>query len=344
MKSSVFAVLFLILLITSYSFADDWIKTSDAPLGTSQFKVATGIDNGAAVQFVVAADGAGLFRSTDDGLTWQNIGLVGKGLQSMVDNPDNEGEYIVAATDGVYKTTDGGTNWQLITTGLGGLQTTKILRLEDLGFNLFAVGTVGGGSFNSTDGGESWQKLGTGLENKTVTSIEYPKIGNLNVLFATTQEDGAWEYDSGNNTWNQINDGNNNLFGTTAIAAHRNGQLHLASSPQVYTSPRNPVLWQPVFEFDFANTIIVSPDDQVFVSSYGDGVIRRGVSPGTWSDFSTGIPEDPDGYKDIGNLAFIDLSFSFDHPEENKYQGINNYIWAACIPLHPSMTPIFTEL
>ena len=98
-------------------------------LGANQFKIETGIDNGSDVQFVVSANGAGLFKSTDDGTTWENIGLVGVGITAIWDHPGNAGEYVVSASDGVHKTTDGGTTWQHYTSGIEGLFITDIVRI-----------------------------------------------------------------------------------------------------------------------------------------------------------------------------------------------------------------------
>jgi len=302
MKSSysVVMVLFLILLYSSTSLADDWVKTSDPPAGANQFKVATGVDNGSPVQFILETSGLGLFKSTDDGTAWENIGLKGIGITAIVDNLGNAGEYIVSASDGVYKTTDGGTNWQHYTAGIEGLFITDIVRIT---LNSFAVGTVGNGVFNSTDGGETWQQMGTGLENKTVTSVELITFSTVNDgLYATTQEDGVWVYDPFAGTWAPINDGNNNLVGTTAIAGDTQGNLFLASSPNILSSPSMPVFWQVETEHDFTNTIVATPDDQVFASSFGNGVKRR-TSPGDWTPFSTGLPSDNDGFIDVINIV-----------------------------------------
>lgn len=312
------AAVFLMLLLSSNSLSQEWELKSYPPAGADQFEVETGNENGSYVQFLLETSGLGLFKSTDDGTNWENIGLVGKGLTAIVDNPFNTGEYAVSTSDGIYKTTDGGTNWQQNTSGIEGLFITEIIRLVPN--NNLAIGTVGNGVFTSTDGGENWQQMGTGLENKTVTSLEFIFVSPTAVgLYATTQEDGAWVYDFLDDTWAPINDGNNNLFGTTAIAGN-NSNLYMAASPNIYSSPTDPVFWQQETQFDFVNTILVLPNGTVVASSFGEGIKKR-RSPGVWDDFSAGLPSDNDGFIDVINMV----------------SDGRGYIFAAIDPLEPGI-------
>jgi hypothetical protein len=67
--------------------------------------------------------GNGIYKSTDGGKTWQNVGLTGSAaIGRIVVNPDNPNEVWVAAAGsiytsspqrGIYHTTDGGKTWQL---------------------------------------------------------------------------------------------------------------------------------------------------------------------------------------------------------------------------------------
>ena len=303
------------LIVSSISFSQIWEKTSDPPPGVNQFKFTWGTENGSSVKFIVGTDGTGAFKSTDDGKNWENIGLIGKILTNLSDKHANTGEFIATASDGVYKTTDGGLNWQQYTSGIEGIYIRSIAR--NVIFNKLYIGTVGNGVFLSTDEGETWEQYGTGLENKTIVDMSF---GVSDGLFVVTQEDGVWQYNETNNTWGTQNNGNNNLVGGTAIAGDSQGNLILASSPNIYSSPNGPVSWQFETEFDFANDIAVAADGQVIVSSYGGGVELR-VSAGVWIDFSDGLPADNDGYIDVVNIEI----------DEN---GVG---WVAVDPFDPSI-------
>lgn len=335
MKSyySDFVALLIILLSSSMVLADDWVKTSDPPLGVNQFKVEIGTENGNDIQFLLESSGLGLFKSTDNGTTWENIGLEGKGITAIVDHwfSTHDGEHIVSTSDGVYKTTDGGTNWQHYTTGIEGLFITDIIHFLTL--NELAIGTVGHGVFYSTDGGETWQQMGVGLENKTVTSLKFQFDGQQSKVYATTQEDGVFVLIGGNNNWIPINDGNPSLFNNTAIAVNHPDKLFLTNyNSGIHSSPSDPVFWQVEINFEFANDIVAIPDGKVFASSFGDGIIVRDLN-GNWTDFSIGLPVDPDGYIDMIDIG---RNINFDWSENTQTE---EYLWAAYVPLHPSMTP-----
>src|SRR4051794_30124554 len=132
--------------------------------------------------------GDGVYKSTDGGKTYTNVGLkASKHINRIVIDPRNNDVVWVAATGplfgaggerGVYKTTDGGKTWK---------QTLKVD--EDTGANdlvmdatdnriLYAStyqrrrtaccmngGGPGSGIWKSTDAGDTWTRLTNGLPN-----------------------------------------------------------------------------------------------------------------------------------------------------------------------------------
>ncbi|MCK5650906.1 MAG: hypothetical protein KAJ42_06010, partial [Gemmatimonadetes bacterium] len=128
--------------------------------------------------------GTGVFRSTDAGLTWQNMGLHGTHhIGKVLIHPTNPDVVFVAALGhfwspneerGVFRTTDGGESWDRVLfvsdhTGVVDL----VMDLSDPR-TLYASAwqAVSGepveageesGVYRSTDGGDSWEKLGAGL-------------------------------------------------------------------------------------------------------------------------------------------------------------------------------------
>src|ERR1044071_1658013 len=131
--------------------------------------------------------GDGVYKSTDGGKTWTNMGLkTSRFINRIVIDPRNNDVVRVAATGslfgpggerGVYKTTDGGKTWK---------QTLKVD--DDTGANDLAIdpsnnkilyastyqrrrtsccmngGGPGSGMWKSTDAGETWTRLkGNGL-------------------------------------------------------------------------------------------------------------------------------------------------------------------------------------
>ena len=153
-----------------------------APSDPDTIWVGTGENN---AQRSVAA-GDGVYKSTDGGKSWTNMGLRQSGHISQIwIDPEDADTVLVAAQGplwspggdrGLYKTTDGGKNW------------TRILAIdENTGINEFTVhpddhdqivassyqrrrhvwvlinGGPSAGIHRTSDGGKSWSKVGSGL-------------------------------------------------------------------------------------------------------------------------------------------------------------------------------------
>src|SRR5678815_4095992 len=158
--------------------------------------------------------GDGMYRSTDGGETWQNVGLKeSRTIARIIVDPKNaEVAYVAAIGNlwkdggerGLFKTTDAGKTWKLILhaavphdsrMGCGDvvLDPTNpqivyaVLYARQRTPWSFTSGpsvTGGedvGGIFKSTDGGGSWKKLGGGLPGQTgriglAVSASDPKV------------------------------------------------------------------------------------------------------------------------------------------------------------------------
>lgn len=166
--------------------------------------------------------GDGVYRSTDGGSTWENVGLKNSRAiaRIVVDPKKPEVAYVAAMGNlwkdggdrGLYKTTDGGKSWKLILkapapndvrTGCGDVALDPAnpqiiyaaLYARQRTPWSFAYGTIAtngadvGGIFKSTDGGASWKKCTNGLPNDTgrIGLAVTPK--NPKVVMAVVQSD-----------------------------------------------------------------------------------------------------------------------------------------------------------
>ncbi len=144
--------------------------------------------------------GDGVYKSTDGGGTWTNVGLKdSKTIARIAVDPRDTGTVYVAAMGdlwnpgpgrGLQKTTDGGKTWRTVLRGAGGTETmvgcgdvvidssdSRILyaalyarRRTPWSFAAGPEATDGkdaGGIFKSTDAGATWRKLETGLPAQT---------------------------------------------------------------------------------------------------------------------------------------------------------------------------------
>ncbi len=148
--------------------------------------------------------GKGIYRSTDDGATWQNVGLRSSGATGrIVVDPTNSQRIFVAAAGnlfvpggqrGVYRSTDGGTTWTKVLAGANGTTGAVDLAIDPSNPqrvyatmwdhirhpDLRVYGGVGSGVYRSTDGGTTWARLSNGLPAPSAD------VGRIGVAVAPT--------------------------------------------------------------------------------------------------------------------------------------------------------------
>ncbi len=169
-----------------------------------------------------SAWGDGVYRSTDAGATWTNIGLKSsKTIARIVVHPkDPKTAWVAAMGDlwgsggerGCYKTTDAGATWKLVLAGpapLGDRVGCGEIAVDPGNPDvLYAVlyarrrypwqfvsgvsatdGKDGGGIFKSADGGNTWKKLTNGLPGRTqrIGLAVYQK--DPKIVYAVVQSD-----------------------------------------------------------------------------------------------------------------------------------------------------------
>ena len=128
--------------------------------------------------------GTGIFKSTDEGKTWQNMGLLeSHHISKVVIDPKNPNIVYAAALGhlysqneerGVYKTTDGGKTWDLILkvdefTGCGDIvidpknPNVLVAAMYDRDRRAWNFRESGPGSaaYRTEDGGKTWKKIST---------------------------------------------------------------------------------------------------------------------------------------------------------------------------------------
>ncbi len=244
-----------------------------APSDENTIWVGTGENN---AQRSVAF-GDGVYKSTDGGKSWTNMGLKDSGHISQIwIHPEDADTVLVAAQGplwseggdrGLYKTTDGGETWDII------LEVD-----EHTGINEFVVhpdnfdlivassyqrrrhvwvlinGGPGSGIHRTTDGGESWDEVSAGLPGDDMGRIGLAMApSNPNMIYAIIEgqpdEQGVFRSGDFGQNWEK-----------------RSG--HMTTSPQYY------------------NEIVVDPKDENVLYSL-DTFSKRSMDGGkTFTDLS----------------------------------------------------------
>ena len=178
--------------------------------------------------------GIGLYRSNDEGESWEHMGLREAGqIGKIVVHPKDPDHVYVAALGnifgpnperGIFRTKDGGENWEKVlfqsdTTGAIDLvmhpKNPDILyaamwRAERKPWTLIDGG-LEGGIWQSKDGGDSWEKLEGGLPTGLLGRIGLaispanPKRIWAMIQAAKEEDGGLYRSDDGGKSWDRIN-------------------------------------------------------------------------------------------------------------------------------------------
>ncbi len=193
--------------------------------------------------------GDGVFKSTDGGKTFQNMGLKNTHqIARVLTHPSDANTAYVGAIGhlwgyegdrGLFKTEDGGKSWQKLTNGLPDDGKTGCIDLVMDPKNpkiLYAAfyhrlrqpwhfysGGTNGGVFKSTNGGKSWQKLSNGLPTAETGRIglaiskSNPKVVMAFIEAPKTGDlskpgSGVYRSENGGKSWTYMNTYNNRPF------------------------------------------------------------------------------------------------------------------------------------
>lgn len=183
------------------------------------------------VRGVMTSFGDGIYKSTDAGKTWINIGLpLTRHISAVRIHPENTDIVYVAAQGavhgptkerGVYKTTDGGRTWSKI------LYVDENTGAVDLSMDLnnprilyagmwehrrypwtVKSGGPGSGIYKSTNGGDTWEELTKGLPKEMGKVAVDVSPANPNRVYANIEshpeKGGVFRSDDAGKTWKHV--------------------------------------------------------------------------------------------------------------------------------------------
>jgi photosystem II stability/assembly factor-like uncharacterized protein len=199
------SILFLTLFSTRSAFGQ-WVETPVQ--GEITCLAVSDTDTSSPVLFA-ATFGRGIFRSTDNGTSWEpaNNGLTNLNVENLELSVAGVLSPVLFASTaeqgaGVFRTLDNGASWQMIDSGLTNLNLDAF---AVSGMNLYVAGN-GGGVYLSTNNGISWNTANTGL-SQYLTVLDFAVGGTyaMPMLFAGTYQYGV--YLANGKNWTPVNNG-----------------------------------------------------------------------------------------------------------------------------------------
>jgi photosystem II stability/assembly factor-like uncharacterized protein len=175
--------------------------------------------------------GDGVYKSTDAGATWTNVGLRETGrIGRIILHPTNPDVAYVCALGmatgpqqerGVFRTTDGGRTWQRVLfvderTGCSGLAmdandpNVLVAGTWEVVMHTWAMfsGGPGSGVYMTRDGGTTWTHLENGLPKSPLGKIDVAIApSNSKRVFAliqTANQGSLWRSDDGGTSWKTV--------------------------------------------------------------------------------------------------------------------------------------------
>jgi photosystem II stability/assembly factor-like uncharacterized protein len=184
--------------------------------------------------------GDGIYKSTDNGENWTNVGLKdSEHIAKILVDPGNGDNVLACATGhawndsnsgGVYKTSDGGKTWNKVLAGANGSSGCSLLAMSRQepktiyaamwdfrrqGWT-FRSGGAGSGMFKSTDGGDHWSDINDssakGLPPKPWGRVAIAVAPSKpNVVYANIEAEkgrGLYRSDDSGATWTKLDASN----------------------------------------------------------------------------------------------------------------------------------------
>jgi photosystem II stability/assembly factor-like uncharacterized protein len=304
-------------LYTAAPTGGSWI-IRDASSGLNSAYINDIIHNGSTV---FAGTSNGVFRSSDNGVTWTaaNNGLTG-GVSAMAYTSSGD---ILAGTyfAGIFISSDNGNSWLPMNNNLPSFRINALFSTLTNYFS--SLGYFG--VLRSPAGGNNWELKNTGLRNSYINSLDVNTSGDL---FAASSGDYVWRSADNGNSWEKIDNGlATNAFNRILVTS--NGDLFAAATlstgtESIYRSTDSGNNWYVASNGITSRnmySLVQNINGDLYAGGMQGKIFRSSDNGNNWTGLTTGIS----GSYDVVSLAVNSQSHIFAAvPFGGVYRTTNN--------------------
>ncbi len=252
----------------------------------------------------LAAGGAGMYRSTNDGSDWEecNNGLLGNLVHAVAG--DTSGRIYAATEDGMYASIDDGATWIPSNSGHEGNPAYRVQVDDDN--NVIAVLAPDVFLFEfsvvrSTDNGATWQELLSTADATFPTTAEALVIDHVGRLFlggmSIATEGVIFVSDDDGSTWEETTF--SAALGVTGLAVDSNDVIYASmGNNDLMVSNDHGTTWTEIPNGGWPNgtvgvldVVAVDQQDAVLLSSRKAGIWRSTDGGASWVLFDEGLAD-----------------------------------------------------
>jgi photosystem II stability/assembly factor-like uncharacterized protein len=234
-----------------------------------------------------SAESSGVFRSTNDGASWQQVGL-GNMLVNAIAAYGNSSLYAGTAS-GVFFSTDTGLTWTSADSGLTNSYVWSLAFNTATSPGCVFAGTLGNRIFRASAVGAGWRQVYSGTGNNGVYSLMFNASGHL---FAGIQYGGVIHSLDNGETWTPTALSGANIY--TIAINNSTGMIFAGTNGGgVYRSADSGATWVPVnislTNADVLSLAVNSTSGLVFAATVGGGAFRSADNGDHWSPVNSGL-------------------------------------------------------
>lgn len=228
---------------------------------------------------------AGVFQSTDDGVTWKGInsGLISSNTYCLLIDDSN---VYCGSNNGIFKSTDEGNSWVKINKEYDSIY--GIRSIVKSGDKMF-VGCYYQGVFKSLNNGKSWSKMNTGITDTTVTCL----IQNKGKMYLGTWEGTIYFSEDDGNSWEKINMVQSHFptYNRNITLAIKDSLIIAGTLYGLYTTTNGGEFWELTTKDDiqYINTLSLAVDgDDIFIGT-ANGIYKTSDNGDIWTPLNSGM-------------------------------------------------------